>query len=207
MMSIPQEGGIQGLKLTCRIVARDPCPTHRYTHWDGKNVLGETDLNGGCRGGFIGESFGNCSCKAYAQLIQANLHATAETIADVGNSARSISANSASTAVYVVAGTTAANPAAFTDYALGDGVTHTDYKSTGNYANTGTVNAISGTAYTITSTITNGSGSSITYKECGLATTVATWQFLHAHDQVNGTTGYTVSASGTLQVTYTSTFT
>ena len=71
-----------------------------------------------------------------------------------------------------------------------------------------TVNTtLSSNTFTITATITNGGTANITYKEVGLANTIATFQFLLAHDQVNGGTGYVVSASGTLAVTYTGTFT
>jgi len=146
------------------------------------------------------------SVKALAQLIQTNILNTSQTVTDVTNAARSISANSASTAIYVVAGLTG-TAAAFADYALGDGTAHTDYKSNSSYAQSGTVNAISGTTFTITATITNVSGGNLLYKEVGFSCTSATFQFLLAHDQVNGGTGYTVSNNGTLAVTYTLTFT
>lgn len=144
--------------------------------------------------------------KALAQQIQNNILDTAESIVDVTNTARALSANDAATAPYIVAGTTS-TAAAFTDYALGDGTTNTDYKTNGNYAQSATINAISSNTFTVTATITNASGSSITYREIGLANTIATYQFLLAHDIPNGSTGYTVSNNGTLQVTYTATFT
>lgn len=147
------------------------------------------------------------SVQALAQQIMLNILDAAVTISDVSNTGRSLTANDAATAPFIVAGTTATAPA-FTDYALGDGTTNTNYKSNSSYAQAATVNTtLSSNTFTITATITNGGTANITYKEVGLANTIATFQFLLAHDQVNGGTGYVVSASGTLAVTYTGTFT
>ena len=68
-----------------------------------------------------------------------------------------------------------------------------------------------GYTFTVTATITNSSGGNLLYKEIGLAVTVthsaSPYYFLLCHDQVNSGSGYTVSNSGTLSVTYTGTFT
>jgi hypothetical protein len=139
--------------------------------------------------------------KALAQFLQSNIFDTAETITDVTNTGRSISANSASTAIYINAGT-GTTAAAFTDYKLT--TTSSTYNSNGSYSQAGTVNAISSNTFTITATITNNSGSTIAYSEVGLSNTAATYQFLLSHDVF---TALNVSNNGTLAVTYTLTFT
>jgi hypothetical protein len=58
----------------------------------------------------------------------------------------------------------------------------------------------------VTGTITNSSGSDITYKEIGLTIVMQTWIFLITHDTINAGAGYLVSNGGTLAVTETFTF-
>jgi hypothetical protein len=71
-------------------------------------------------------------------------------------------------------------------------------------AYTGGASATSG-SFTVTGTITNGTAGNITYKEIGVYVYIAAlsaW-FLISHDLINGTTGYVVSASGTMACTLT----
>lgn len=158
-------------------------------------------------GSLVGEQdFPDISVQALAFFLLSNIFDTATTVPDVTNTNRSISANTAATAPYIVAGTTGTAPA-FTNYALGDGTTNTNYHSNGNYAEAATVTAtLSSNTCTIAATITNASGSNITYKEVGMAITAGGNYFLVTHDQVNSGTGYVVSNSGTLSITYTGTF-
>lgn len=142
--------------------------------------------------------------KALAQLIQNNIFDTAETVTDTSNTGRALTVNSACTVPMVVAGT-GTTAAAFADYALttiATGGTYGGSNSSGNQA--ATINAISSNTFTVTATITNTSGSTITYAEVGMACTSATFTFLLAHDVF---TGLAVSNNGTLAVTYTLTFT
>lgn len=141
---------------------------------------------------------------ALANLMQTNIFDTAESITDVTDTARSIAVNSASTVLYINAGT-GTTAAAFTDYKLT--TTSSSYGSTSpntSYQEAGTVNAISSNTFTVTGTITNTSGATITYSEVGMSVTVSTYQFLISHDVF---TGLSVSNNGTLAVTYTLTFT
>jgi hypothetical protein len=66
----------------------------------------------------------------------------------------------------------------------------------------GTISEASGAAgnFTVTGTITNSSGSTITYSELGLMMTNGANVFLLTHDVF---TGVPVSTTGTLAVTYT----
>jgi hypothetical protein len=151
---------------------------------------------------------------AFAQFIQANLLVTtptslSETLNNVQgvNKASSISTGQAMTTPVIVAGTTA-TASTFADYALGDGTTNTDYKTTSYYCNTATTHALSSNTFTITSTITNGGAPAISYAEVGFAITAATFQFLLLHDAPLTGGPFNVSGGGgTLAVTYTLTFT
>lgn len=131
----------------------------------------------------------------------------AETVHDVAGVDRTASITTATpaTAPWIAAGTSTNTPA-FANYQMADTTNPTWKTPATSYGNAATVTALASNLFTLTATITNGSGSNITYKEIGLAVTVATYQFLLAHDQVNGGTGYTVSPTGQLQVTYTATF-
>jgi hypothetical protein len=213
------------MKIQAHIVVRNPCPEHGYTHWDGFNrktrrhllffhkTLSLRDPNYSCKGGLVAiEDSDDISVKALAQLIQINILAlSGQSVTTVSNSAQAISVGDVPSAPVVVAGTTGTAPA-FSNYALGDGTTNTDYHTTGSsYCDVGTVNAITSNTFTVTGTITNGSVGDILYKEIGLAVTVthsaSPYYFLLAHDYLNSGSGYTVSAGGTLAITYTATFT
>ena len=199
------------------VVARDPCPIHGYAHWDGPDERGIEDGNinrpNPCEGGIIGvyDNPADISVKALAQLMQVNILAlSGQSITNVSNSSQAISVADVPSAPFIVAGLTG-TAATFADYALGDGTSNTNYHANSSYAQAATVNAIASNTFTVTATITNSSGGNLLYKEIGLAVTVthtaSPYYFLLCHDQVNSGSGYTVSNSGTLSVTYTGTFT
>lgn len=211
----PRMSGTQGLKVSTHVVARNPCPTHNFTHFpEGKRLPDGSvlvDEFADCQGGFIGESDGDAGINALAQLTQINILAlSGQSVKTVSNVSQAISVADVPSAPTVVAGTTGTAPA-FTDYALGDGTTNTDYHTNSAYCQAGTVNAIASNHFTVTGTITNNSAGAITYKEIGQAVTVThsatAYYFLLAHDQVNAGTGYLVSINGTLAITYTYTYT
>ncbi len=139
--------------------------------------------------------------KQFAQLVQTNILDTAQTITNTSGTGESIAVNSASTSPTILAGT-GTTAAAVTDYALQTPTSG----SSGSIA--ATINAYSGSGtsgnFTVTGTITNTSGSTITYSEVGIEVTVSTYTFLITHDVF---TGLSVSNNGTLAVTYTITFT
>lgn len=153
------------------------------------------DENGNETGRYINDY--DLGTKQFAQFVQNNILDTAESVTDTGGTSRSLSANSATSSVNIVAGigTSAAN---FTDHAL----TTPTAGSSGTIA--GTVNAISSNTFTVTGTITNTSGSTINYAEVGITVVSATYTFLLTHDVFSA---LGVSNNGTLAITYTATFT
>lgn len=184
------------------IVAMSPCPFHapalcncppislldRVRGKKGRWVTGRCHVRG------------KLATQAFAQFSQANLLATAESILDTGNTSRSISANTSTGTVRIVAGT-GSTAAAVTDYAL-----QTPTSGASGYV-AATINAYSGSgtsgAFTVTGTITNTSGSTITYSEVGVTIVASTYTFLLTHDVF---TGLAVSNNGTLATTYTLTY-
>ena len=128
----------------------------------------------------------------FAQLIQANILDTAETITDTGGTGRSVTANSAATVPTIAAGTTG-TAATVSDTALG---TETETQTTVT-VNTYSGSGSSGT-FTVTGTIT--AGSARAYQEVGLKVTVGGHVFLICHDTFST---LNVSSGGTLAVTYT----
>ena len=187
-------------------IARDPCPEHGYAHHPLDNRVGNAtenwDLYPDCKGGIIGtvtKDFDQ-SVIAFAQLLRTNIFAASDTIVDLTNTSRAISANQANTSPTIVAGTSGTAPA-FSDYKLGTATSG----SSGFIA--GTVNTMSSNTFTITGTVANSSGSTITYAELGLTVVNSTWTFLVAHDTINSGSGFPVSTGGNLQSTYTVTCT
>jgi hypothetical protein len=158
----------------------------------------------------VREGPANMTLKQFAQLCQSDLLNTAESVTDVTNSSQSVTAGQAlttATTPCIVAGTNASS-ATFTDYKLGNIAGTAGYSTPGGSGNiAGTVNAVAGQSFTVTGTITNTSGSSITYAEVGIAVSAtisaATHSFLICHDNF---TGVVVSNNGTLAVTYTLSF-
>ena len=143
----------------------------------------------------VREGPANLCTNAFAAFVQSGIlnQAPANTVKDTGNTARSLSANSAHSSLTGRAGTNATT-AAVTDYALG---TETETQATVTVnanPNTGTT---SGT-FTVTFTIT--AGADRLYAEVGLTVVQQTWTFLITHDVF---TALNVSNTGTLAVTYT----
>ena len=201
------------LTIRMKVVARDPCPEHGYPHTEEKLADGSwIDEYHDCAGGIVGyQDSDDLSCNALAQLIQINIMAlAAQTVLTVSNSAQAVSVGDIPSAPVVVAGVHATPAVAFTDYALADGTTNTDYHTASAYCHAATINAIASNTFTVTGTIQNASTAK-TYTEVGIAVTLthsaSPYYFLLTHDQVNSGTGYLVSATGTLAITGTGTFT
>ncbi len=186
-----------GIHIHLRVVWRNPCPEHGYTHSDDK----AKDPNHACKGGFVGitDKWDDISVTALAGLILNNILNTAQSVKDTTNTARALSANSAASALTIIAGSGTTTPA-FTDYSLTTAISG----SSGTVS--GTANAISGTSFTVTGTLTNSSGGDLTYAEIGITVTVATYVFLLTHDLTNGSTGYVISNGGTGATTITFSF-
>ena len=148
-------------------------------------------------GRVTGVRYHDMAVTGIAQFIQANLYATAESIKDTGNSTRAIAANTSTGTVQIVAGTGTSGPT-FADIALGS-----QTAGTSGYI-AATVNALSGSSFTLTGTITNTSGGTVNYSEIGITIVAGGWTFLLAHDVF---TALPVSQNGTLGTTYTHSFT
>lgn len=132
--------------------------------------------------------------KQFAQLVQLNILDTAETITDTTGTGNALTVNNAATAPTIAAGT-GTTAATVTDHVL---QTQTETVA-------GTINAYSGSGasgtFTVTGTIT--AGANRAYAEVGLLVTVGAKTYLICHDSFSV---LNVSTSGTLQVSYTLTF-
>lgn len=186
------------LKTTVGLVATDPATKESIERSPNAGVImrGALKVEAHEKDGTLVGSYckDDLTTKQLAQLIQLGVLASAQTITDTSGSAHSeTTAATTGSSPTIVAGTSGTAPA-FTDHALG---TQTDSIA----AN---VNAISSDMFTVTGTITNNSGSTRTYQEVGIVVTVNTHIYLICHDLAGP---YTVSNLGTLQVTYTFTFT
>jgi hypothetical protein len=148
-------------------------------------------------GNKTGERFSDMGLKALAQFIQALILASNQSVTDTSNNPQTVSNGTATSTLQVVAGTDS-TAASFTQY-------HLLAQSAGSSGYVAaTVNAISGSSFTVTGTITNGSGSTINYAEVGIYVTNAAHIFCLARDAF---TALPVSDQGTLAVTYTFSFT
>jgi hypothetical protein len=134
-------------------------------------------------------------------LLLANLFAKAPAqFQDTGGTLRSISINSAVSSPTIVfgSGTTAISPS---DYQLQSPISG----SSGSVAATVSGLTVSSTtcSFSLTCTVTNSSGGTLTYGEAGVTITVATFTFLILHDLVNGSVGQQLTNGQGANVTYT----
>lgn len=130
------------------------------------------------------------------QLLCANLFGAAQSaVKDITGTNRSVAANSAVTAIQIVAGTGGA-AAVVTDYKLGAIVPG------GQGTQNATVNTVDTTTGAVTLTANMlAPASTITYKEIGVYVTIGGNTFQVARDYND--TGWTVTTMQYLQVTYT----
>ena len=180
-------------RINLNVKAYAPCKDQ--SHW-GRDCNCEKEL--------LGERDGpsNLCTAAWAGFVQANILNTAANpnIKDTGGTSRSLSANTAVSALTLVAGTGTA-AASVADNALTTATAGASGNTTSLTISTATETGTSG-SFTIVGTITNTSGGNINYAEVGLTITAATFVFLITHDIF---TALTVSNNGTLQLTYTMT--
>lgn len=190
-------GGLGGLKIGLKVVAHNPCPEHGFAHT-------ETDA---CQKGYIGTTIKerDMGLYAFAAALIANAFGTSNTassVPDITDTSRSFAANDAITAVKIVAGSGTTTPA-FGDYAVESQLATTSGSITATVNVTITNNTTNGT-FTITGTFTNSTGSNATYGNIGIyaVETNGPHTFMYAHDLTNGSSGYVVSPSGTVAVSY-----
>jgi hypothetical protein len=136
--------------------------------------------------------------KQLAQLIMLGVLASNQTIKDTSNTTHNETTSATTGSSPAINAGTGSTAAAFTDYNL-----QSQSASTSG-TEAATVGSISSNTFTVTATITNGSGSTITYAEVGIQVTVNSHVYLITHDVFSG---LAVSNGGTLAVTYTFTFT
>ena len=188
--------GYGGLKIGMEVVARNPCPIHKLTHTQDDE----------CQMGFVGKTYDehDMGLYAFAASLIANVFNqsnTATSVPDTGNTSRSWAANSAVSALSLVAGSGVTGPT-FPDYVIDTAIAGGSGTATPTVGTTITSLGSSGT-FLITGTFTNSSGSNKTYGNVGIYVTANTYVFMLAHDQTNGASGYVVSNSGTVALTYT----
>ena len=188
--------GLGGLRFGLKVVARNPCPTHGVVHTD-------TDV---CQEGYVGQSYNehDMGINQFAVLLITNIFATASATnaaIDVTGTTHTISANTATSAIVLAAGSGLTAPV-FGDNAIQSQLASTSGSISATVNNTITNLTSSGT-FTITGTFTNSIGTPQTYGNIGIEVTAGGNTYLVSHDQTNGGTGYLVSPSGTVAVTYT----
>lgn len=193
--------GLGGLHIAVKIVARNPCPEHGYTHTESE----------ACQGGLVGSTYNehDMGTRGFSAFLIASVFATATTadIKDTSNTSRTVTANAVTSAIKLMAGDGTTAPV-FSNYqiqdsgAAGSPVLAGDAPIAATVNNTITDNSSNGT-FTITGTFTNTSGANETYGNIGISLVALTWTFMVAHDRTNGASGYVVSAAGTVAVTYT----
>lgn len=188
--------GLGGLRIAVEVVARNPCPDHGKVH----------AANDFCQKGLVGRTLDehDMGLYAFAAALIANVFDTANTatsVPDTGDTSRSWAANSATSALQLVAGSGVTAPS-FGDYQVQTQLATTSGTAAAVVGTTITNNGTNGT-FTITGTFTNGTGSNATYGNIGIYLTANAFVFMVAHDQTNGGSGYVVSATGTVAVTYT----
>jgi len=220
-------------KLICDIVITNPCIKHNLMHCTecGPNVIKKSfmlktllrhpfknlrwsriiDYLETPPGITFHTSTRGLSTKQWAQFVQvyllANLSSAvaASSVLNTSNAGQTIASSNSIGTIQIVAGTNggASTAAAFTDYKL----VSQSSGSSGFIA--AAMTTISGNTFTVTGTITNSSGATINYNEVGMYFTANSQVFDVAHDApLNGSTGFPVSSpSGTMQVTYTYTWT
>jgi len=123
------------------------------------------------------------------------------------NTAEDITANSAVSAVTIMAGSGTSAPNAATDYVIQSALPGTDGSVAASCTAAFTSSTASLTAFQLTCTMTNAQVTPETYGNIGIYITAGGHTYMLAHDQTNGATGYPVSPSGTVVVTYTITCT
>lgn len=115
--------------------------------------------------GTVTKEFDDLVTAQGAAFLISNVLDTAQSIQDTSNTARAIGANTATGTIQIVAGT-GTTAAAVTDYNLqaqSSGTSGYVAASVGNPTESGTSGS-----FTVTGTITNSSGASITYSEVGV---------------------------------------
>lgn len=189
------------IKLKVRVEARDPCPQHG-TIDPNSSVCPICGNERPLVGSYEAEDL---ATNQFANLVAANILPLGTTVHDITNAAHNFNPNTAILGVSLVAGTVGTT-ATVADYGLGAisvGPWGAIAITQPNSSSPATGAGASGTT-TFTQTITNSSGGTIQYNECGMYVITAAFTICIAHDAPFSGGPFGVSGNGgTLQVTYT----
>ena len=210
----------------------DPCPIHQtpdktrtktlvvkqarwpFFHFERRRVVPQCD----CPKVMSAHSYQehDLSTKNFCGILMSSMFNTAIVTAqiyDTTNTTHTMAAGKVGTAIQIVAGSGVTAPNASTDYKIDTQLAGSDGAVTPTYVGTasanGTINTStsSTTTFLIVGTMTNSTLGNETWGNIGIYGTFDSNVYILAHDQTNGASGYVVSASGTVQVTYTITCT
>jgi hypothetical protein len=218
--------GMGGMHVGLDIKVFEPCPIHQtpdktvrktfvvrqarwpFFHIEKRGVVPQCDCPKVMSGHTEKEY--DMSLKQFAGLVMANCFDFATTgtpVNTTANTAEDITANSAVSAVTIMAGSGTSAPNAATDYVIQSALPGTDGSVAASCTAAFTSSTASLTAFQLTCTMTNAQVTPETYGNIGIYITAGGHTYMLAHDQTNGATGYPVSPSGTVVVTYTITCT
>lgn len=224
--------GTGGLHVGLDIKVYDPCPIHqtpdkfrtkilvtRRKSWPFFSIRSQRIVpQCACPKKLVAHSYNehDMSLKQFCAILMPNIFNTALVINqayDTSGSSHTISANSATSALQIVAGSGTTAPNASTDVAIQTQLAGADGAVTPTHVGTasadGTLNSTgaSSTTFLVVGTMTNSTLGNETWGNIGLYITIGGNVYMLAHDQTNGATGYPVSAGGSVAVTYTVTST
>jgi hypothetical protein len=224
--------GIGGMHIGLDIKVFEPCPIHQtpdktqtktlvvkqarwpFFHIERRRIVPQCD----CPKVMSNHSYQehDLSTKNFCAIIMsAMLHTAIVTamVYDTSNATHTMAADKVGSAIQIVAGSGVTAPNAGTDRAIETQLAGADGAVTPTHIGTatadGTINSTSSstTTFLIVGTMTNSTAGNETWGNIGIYGTFDSNIYLLAHDQTNGATGYVVSASGTVAVTYTITCT
>ena len=206
-MSEIQPSEFHGVRTRLEVTVYEPCSKHK--HWVVRSHIPKkvplSTQYCGCAPIISGHSVkeDDLMTGQWAQIAMATILASTQTVRDTSNATHSVAAGATASTVMIYAGLGTTTPAV-QDYVLTSPQTDTP-AGTGKIAGTVSAATESGASgsFTVTGTITNGTGANITYTEIGVSCTIATYIYLLSHDLINTTVGYVVSPSGTMACTLT----
>ena len=188
------------MKLKVRVEARDPCPDHGL-------IDPRSDVCPICHQErpLVGvHENDDLATNQFANWVAANIMPLGTTVTDITGTAHNVSPNTSVLGASLVAGTSG-TAATVADHALGvitPGSSGAVSFSGADSSSPATGGGASGTT-TFTETITNTSGATVQYNECGIYIITAGFTVMIAHDAPFTGGPFGVSNGGTLRVQYT----
>jgi hypothetical protein len=219
--------GTGGMHIGLDIKVFEPCPIHQtpdktqkktmvvkqarwpFFHIEKRRIVPQCD----CPKVMSAHNFieHDLSTKNFCGILMSSMFNTAIVTAqiyDTSNTTHTMAAGKVGSAIQIVAGSGVTAPNAGTDRVVETQLAGSDGAITPTYVGTasanGTINTTtsSTTTFLIVGAMTNSTLGNETWGNIGIYGTFDSNIYLLAHDQTNGATGYVVSASGTVAVTY-----